>query len=72
MVKMKKDMKNTKIYILSILLAAMGMVACDENLDVDPTKELENEYFVNETRMQTGVIGVYAKLTDLYTYNNNN
>jgi len=46
--------------------------ACDENLDVAPTKELESDYFTSELRMQTGMLAVYAKLTDLYTYNANN
>ena len=65
-------MNKLKIYSLLTLVAVVFLTACDENLDVNPTKELESEYFSDQQRMQQGVIGVYAKITDIYTYNSNN
>lgn len=63
-------MKKIKYIILSFL-ALLMFYSCDENLDIKPTKEMESEYFSNESRIQAGILGVYAKITDFYTYNNN-
>lgn len=65
-------MITNKIYLLIIATLMLLATACDENLEVAPTQELENEFFVNEQRMQSGMLGVYAKITDLYGYNANN
>lgn len=63
---------NHKIHILMMVVIMMFATACNENLDIEPTQELENEFFINQQRMQSGVTAVYAKITDLYGYNANN
>ncbi|HYW96395.1 MAG TPA: RagB/SusD family nutrient uptake outer membrane protein [Bacteroidales bacterium] len=66
-------MKQYKFTILfGIMFALSFLNACDKNLDVKPTAELESEYFSDQSRMQRGMRAVYAKITDLYTYNANN
>jgi len=57
--------------ILTIVVTVVLCVGCDRNLDIKPTKELESDYFSDEERMQRGVRGVYAKITDFYGFNNN-
>lgn len=64
-------MKEIKLYFTLIFLALFFFTACEEKLEVEPTKELESEYFSDQQRMQQGVTAVYAKLTDVYTYNAN-
>jgi len=64
-------MKN-KLYLLMTAVLMVLATACDENLDIEPTEELENDFFVDQQRMQAGVTAVYAKITDLYGYNANN
>lgn len=64
-------MKRIK-FLLLIFLSLFVFNACDENLNIEPTKELESEYFIDQERMQRGVLAVYAKITDLYGYNANN
>ncbi len=58
-------------HILVVLITLAFCTGCDRNLDIKPTKELESDYFSDEERMQRGVRAVYAKITDLYGYNNN-
>ena len=65
-------MKTTNIYLLMTAALMILATACDENLDIAPTQELENEFFIDQQRMQAGVTAVYAKITDLYGYNANN
>lgn len=65
-------MNKLRIYMSLIFAAVITFTACDDNLEVEPTKELESEFFIDQERMQMGVIAVYAKLTDLYAYNSNN
>lgn len=64
-------MKRKCKYITIIFLALISLYSCDKNLDINPTKELESDYFSDEERLQRGIIAVYAKLTDLYSYNAN-
>lgn len=61
-----------KKYIICSILFFTIFNACDKNLDIEPTKELESGYFLDEQRVKTGIVGVYAKITDLYGYNANN
>ena len=49
----------------------MLFASCNKNLDVAPTKEFEDAYFGDEDHLQRGVGAIYAKLTDLYSYNAN-
>ncbi|KAA6438861.1 RagB/SusD family nutrient uptake outer membrane protein [Dyadobacter flavalbus] len=58
-------------FIKYVMVALIICSACDRNLDVKPTRELESEYFSDQERMQRGVLAVYAKITDLYGYNAN-
>lgn len=64
-------MRKLKIYMSLIFAAVIGFTACEDNLEVKPTKELESEFFIDQDRMQLGVIAVYAKITDLYAFNSN-
>jgi len=59
------------IFYLFTLLFALGTEACNKSLEVAPTKELEDGYFDSEEHLERGIGAVYAKLTDLYTYNAN-
>lgn len=59
------------IYFLAGVMILFFTAACNKGLEVKPTKELESDYFNSEERLQSGVGSVYAKLTDLYTYNAN-
>lgn len=61
-------MINRKHIIASSLLmvALMGFNSCDENLDINPTSELESNYFENEERIQRGVGTAYAGLANVY------
>ncbi|MGN6511532.1 MAG: RagB/SusD family nutrient uptake outer membrane protein [Chitinophaga sp.] len=54
-----------------IIFTAGLFCSCDKKLDIKPTKEPEEDYFKDEDHLQRGVGGAYAKLTDLYTFNNN-
>lgn len=60
-----------KKHLYYIIWCGLIFSACDKKLDVNPTKELESDYFGDEDHLQRGVGGAYAKLTDLYSYNNN-
>ncbi|GHB86550.1 RagB/SusD family nutrient uptake outer membrane protein [Persicitalea jodogahamensis] len=63
---------NSKLYKVLAVVGVLLVTACDRKLDISPTQELENEFFVDQQRMQAGVTAVYAKITDLYGYNANN
>lgn len=66
-------MNKLNIFYKMLLVAVLFFTAaCEDNLEVNPTKELESEYFSDQQRMQQGMIAVYAKITDIYTYNSNN
>lgn len=64
-------MKRFLIYIFSGILLLVLADSCNKALEVKPTHELEDGYFNTEDHIQRGIGAVYAKLTDLYTYNNN-
>lgn len=61
-------MISKKHIIISSLLfiGLMSFNACDKNLDIQPTKELESNYFQSEERVQRGVGAAYAALTNIY------
>lgn len=57
---------------LGLILISCTYHACDEKkLDLGPNAQLEQDYFASEEDMERTVIGVYAKLTDFYWFNNN-
>ena len=69
-------MKNIKNYLVSIvmlavLITALIITACDDNLDLLPGGSTEEQMYSNELDFQKGIYGVYAKLTDIYNFNNN-
>lgn len=66
-----------KIAIKSVLfalpIATMLMGSCNkELLKINPSSPTESAYFTQESAFQQAVLGIYAKLTDLYSYNNVN
>jgi hypothetical protein len=69
-------MKKLK-YIVSGLTAFTAIVyfliisSCDKNLDLLPGGQTEEQMYSNELDFQKGIYGVYAKLTDIYNFNNN-
>jgi len=60
-----------KSAILVVLLAA-GASCNKELLNIQPSSPTEAAYFTQESAFQQAVLGIYAKLTDLYSYNNVN
>ncbi len=57
---------------LGLILVSCTYHACDDKkLDLRPNAQLEENYFNNEEEMERTVFGVYAKLTDVYWFNNN-
>lgn len=65
--KLRTMKKTTYFPIFMLLLSALPLfTSCERSLDIDPTKELESVYFETEERMQRGVGGAYAAITNLY------
>lgn len=63
-------MKKTKYLIYSILFLALGSImSCNkENLNVDFPKQPEDQFFTNEQTLDRGIRGIYAQMTDLYSF----
>lgn len=61
-------MKTYKyIQIGSLFIAgALSLISCSSELDIKPTSELENEFFESELKVQQGIIGCYASLSNMY------
>ncbi|MDX9881047.1 MAG: RagB/SusD family nutrient uptake outer membrane protein [Prolixibacteraceae bacterium] len=61
-------MLRKKIIIPGIILMAglFGLISCVDTLEVEPTVELESNFFTDEFRVQRGVAGPYAKIADIY------
>lgn len=57
-----------KTTLLMIGIVLIGS-SCSDFLDVAPTSELESNYFENENRIQRGIGGIYAEITNLYGSN---
>lgn len=57
--------KKTIARFLSALLLT-ALTACDRSLDIVPTKEVESVYFNTEARIQRGIGGAYAAITNIY------
>lgn len=61
---MKKERKI--LYTFWVLLL---IISCSkENLDIDFPKQPEDQFFTNEQKLDRGIRGVYAQLTDLYSF----
>lgn len=60
---MKKN--NLIIYILCSAII-IGIFSCADELEINPTSELESEYFESEIRIQEGVLACYASLANMY------
>ncbi len=68
---MKNYLKYFKYIMLSSLVAFIAVVACDEsNLDLRPVTPTEEDFFVDESRMEQLVYAVYSKQQYFYWYNN--
>lgn len=62
--------KYTVTISLAIVFTMLFYSSCSEkNLDLQPLTPTEASYFTEETDFNKAVLGVYAKLTDLYWYN---
>lgn len=61
-------MLQSKIIILGMLLIAgsLSIISCVDTLDIEPTAELESNFFTDEFRVQRGIAGPYAKIADIY------
>jgi starch-binding outer membrane protein, SusD/RagB family len=58
-------------FISTFTVAAISIfLACEQDaLDLSPLQVSEDQYFKNETEMESAIRGTYAKLTDLFWYN---
>jgi hypothetical protein len=61
-------MKLTKFikYRILVVIGLLSLFSCEKSLEVAPTKELESNYFENETKIQSGIAAAYAKEVDLH------
>jgi len=66
-------MKNIiKLFPPAFLILAM-MGSCNKDiLKINPSSPTESAYFTQQSAFEQAVLGIYAKLTDLYSYNNVN
>lgn len=54
-------------YIIIVCFSLIGFLSsCADELDINPTAELENEFFISELRVQQGVGACYAAITNMY------
>lgn len=67
-------MKNRVLFIFTFLSCSMFIyTSCDDSrIDLQPLSPTEASYFTEEGHYTKAIIGVYAKLTDLYWYNGGN
>ena len=63
---MKREFKIFAFLIAGLL--GIGL-ACKRNLEIPPSSLTEADYFKTETEFDRAVLGVYARLTDLYNFN---
>lgn len=63
-------MKKLRIYGLLVLTVVVIAFACDKNdLEVPPSSLTEADYFKTEGEFDRAVLGVYARLVDLFNFN---
>ncbi len=62
-------MKNYKYIFYLLLCSIAGFFSCSkENLNVEFPKQPEEQFFNNEQKLDRGIRGVYAQMTDLYSF----
>lgn len=62
--------RKFKIYCLFLAICLGITFACNKNeLEVAPSSLTEADYFKTEVEFDRAVLGVYARLTDLYNFN---
>jgi hypothetical protein len=61
-------MKKQKHTIYVILMLLLFMACSKDNLNVDFPKQPEDQFFTDEQKLDRGIRGVYAQLTDLYSF----
>jgi len=59
-------------YLLAITLIVLSYSACKDRLDLEPLTDTEASFFTEEIHFERAILGVYAKQSDFYWYNNNN
>jgi len=69
-------MKNLKYLILAVIccwIIALVFIpaGCDDNLELKPGGQTEEQMYGNELDFHKGIYGVYAKITDIYNFSNN-
>jgi starch-binding outer membrane protein, SusD/RagB family len=57
---------------MALALVLLSFGACKERLDLQPLTDTEASYFTEEVHFERAILGVYAKMSDWYWYNNNN
>ena len=63
---------KTRLKIFSIFLFSLMMIgfACNrDSLEIPPSSLTEADYFKTESEFERAVLGVYARVTDLYNFN---
>lgn len=66
-------MKKNILYYLFVFSVFFSNISCDKSqLDLKPNNPTEQVFFKQESDFSQAIFGVYAKLTDLYWFNNNN
>lgn len=69
---MKKFILKPIVLITFVILCALTVSCKKDLLNIKPSKPPARAFFTSENAFQKAVIGVYAKLTGLYDYNNIN
>jgi len=66
--KYLKNGSTSKVLLVLFVLTLSIPYACDTSLDVEPVQQTEASFFASEADFNESVIGIYAKLTDIYSY----
>lgn len=61
-------MKKQKRTIYVLLMLLLFMACSKDNLNVEFPKQPEEQFFTDEQKLDRGIRGVYAQLTDLYSF----
>lgn len=59
-------------FLLAVALVVISFGACKDRLDLQPLTDTEASYFTEEVHFERAILGVYAKMSDWYWFNNNN
>lgn len=70
---MKTKKYTVLLAFLLIWMISFSFNSCKEsNLDLEPMSETEASFFKDDYQFLRAIVGTYAKLTDVYWFNNNN